>query len=52
MASTDTSPLVLHDRRRSAARLRAGVLLLDAGGAGYPWRRSNAWTRPVPGGAD
>ncbi|MER5749299.1 hypothetical protein [Streptomyces sp. NPDC002088] len=32
MASTDTSPLVLRDRRRSAARLRAGVLLLDAGG--------------------
>ena len=32
MTEIDTSPLVLHGRRRSAARLRAGVLLLETGG--------------------
>ncbi|WP_328872651.1 hypothetical protein OHT76_22520 [Streptomyces sp. NBC_00287] len=32
MTEIHTSPLVLHGRRRSVARLRAGVLLLEAGG--------------------
>ncbi|MEU6573248.1 hypothetical protein [Streptomyces sp. NPDC046805] len=32
MAPTDTSPLVLHGRLRSVARLRSGELLLDAAG--------------------
>lgn len=32
VTSIDTSPLVLHGRRRSAARLRSGLLLLDGGG--------------------
>ncbi|MFF9625721.1 hypothetical protein [Streptomyces griseosporeus] len=31
MTDTDTSPLVLHGRRRSVARLRSGVLMLDEG---------------------
>lgn len=33
MTEIDTSPLVLYGRRRSVARLRAGVLLLETGGA-------------------
>ncbi|MGW7206389.1 hypothetical protein [Streptomyces sp. NPDC054837] len=32
MTEIDTSPLVLHGRRRSVARLRAGVVLLETGG--------------------
>ncbi|MEU9452764.1 hypothetical protein [Streptomyces sp. NPDC048277] len=32
MTEIDSSPLVLHGRRRSAARLRSGVLLLEQGG--------------------
>ncbi|MFJ9704358.1 hypothetical protein [Streptomyces sp. NPDC101234] len=32
MTEIDSSPLVLHGRRRSAARLRSGVLLREQGG--------------------